>query len=163
MFRQPCEGAIRRENVRRALLPVFDRDGQECPSYGKGLHFSTLRTFTGVAVRVTSTNLIQSSMVPARPGWDLPISRSFASPHHHDSLNGRAFPQYWLNAGSTPGIRGYSTPGAEAERTPRIQYEYPAQPTETPPLRHRRNTRQHARWIASRDDGRGRADVRSAV
>ena len=24
------------ENVGRALLPVFDRDGQECPSYGQG-------------------------------------------------------------------------------------------------------------------------------
>ena len=34
------------ENVGRVLLPVFDRDGQECPSYGKGCisrHFAPLQ------------------------------------------------------------------------------------------------------------------------
>ena len=35
------------ENVARALLPVFDRDGQECPSYGKAAFLDTSHLYRG--------------------------------------------------------------------------------------------------------------------
>jgi hypothetical protein len=72
----PCKGAICVEDVGRALLPVFDRDGQECPSYGKGCISRLFAPLQGWIHRLTRPSAVWCASGQGETVW-----RALPSPH----------------------------------------------------------------------------------
>ena len=109
--RTPVKVRFGVENVGRALLPVFGRDGQECPSYGKGGGHDLNQRNVGVSVPYRPVTVGRDHpRNHAGSHFTVLVTRTVNHPKPGSDEINRAFQDSWV------GVNGYLKPDGTRQK-----------------------------------------------